>query len=373
MKIGLITIYHVPNYGSVLQTYATQVILEKLGAVCCIIHYKYPNEWHWRHGAKKPPLLRSLYRSFFPTKKVASLDAFKKRFFKLTKTFNSLEAMASEKWSDFDAFVVGSDQVWNYRFLHGDSAFMLSFVPDTKPRYSLASSFAQKSLPEKVFDKYKKHLSKFSSLSVREKNGVGIINNQLGINKPVEILLDPTLLLSKEEWIASVPRSDFKKTRPYILLYMLTYAFEPRPFIFEVIKHYQQQMHCDVIALAGYTPQESAMGINMQNMNSASIPEFIDLIQRADMVITSSFHGTAFAINFGIPLISIVPDGDGDDRQVSFLKSVGAGNSITHINDDLSSINPFYDTDLVNRNLHSIRSMNIDWINKNILQKSKSN
>lgn len=372
MKIGLITIYHVPNYGSVFQAYATQRVFENLGVECAVINYKYPNEWHFRHGAKKPTTWRTIYRKIFPTRKVASLNKFKSSYFHFTRSFASLEDLSSNSWSDFDALVVGSDQVWNYRFVHGDSTFMLSFAPDDKPKYSLASSFAQNSLPDDVLNTYRKYLSKFSALSVREQNGVDLINNQLGINKNVEIILDPTLLLSKQEWLSTIPRSKFKNKRPYILLYMLYYAFEPRPYIFEVIKHFQQKMDCDVISLAGYTTIERALGIEMINMNSATVPEFIDLYNNASLVITSSFHGTAFALNFGIPLISVVSDCDGDDRQSSLLRSVGAEKCITHIGLDVNYISPEYDHRIINTNLYSIRSSNIEWIKTNILCKSES-
>lgn len=368
MKIGLVTIYQVPNYGSVLQAFATQYLLEHMGVECCIINYKYPNEWHWQHGAQRPHKLRTLVRKLYPSKKTKVLENFRKGYFHFTKRFNSLEELEANDWNDFDAFVVGSDQVWNARFVLGDSVFMLSFAPEGKARYSIASSFALKSLPNHFRDKYSRELSLFSALSVRELNGVGIINDELKIDKSVYIILDPTLLLSKGDWMKAIPRSKLKKTRPYILFYMWSYAFEPRPYIFEVVKYFQQKMNCDVIALEGYAKPENANGLVMENRCSSTIPEFIDLFSKADLVVTSSFHGTAFALNFGNPLVSVIPDYVGDDRQSSLLNSVNCLQCGIKIGSKIEEINPFYDVAKEQKKLVNMRKSNIDWIKNNFLK-----
>lgn len=365
MKIGLVTIYQVPNYGSVLQAYATQFLLERMGAECKIIKYKYPNEWHWNHGARKPQGLKAFIRKFIPAKKTKVLQRFRNEYFNFTSLFRNLKELEQANWDSFDAFVVGSDQVWNARFVLGDSVFMLSFAPEGKPRYSLASSFALKSLPEQFRKKYHRELSQFSALSVRERNGVGIINQELKINQPISVILDPTLLLSKKDWMQAIPRSTFKKRRPYILFYMWTYAFEPRPYIYDVVKHFQQKMDCDIIALEGYTAYD-ACGLRMENKSCSTIEEFIDIFANADMVVTSSFHGTAFAMNFGIPLISIVPDGNGDDRQTTLLQSLNCDQCAIKIGSDISQINPFYNIEDAQNRLEKQREQNLNWIKCNI-------
>lgn len=368
MRIGLLTIYHVPNYGSVLQAYASQAIFEKMGAACDIINYKYPNEWHWKHGAIKPRGLRAWVRRFVPSKKTLILSRFRHHYFHFTQRFNNLDEMRAADWSRYCAFVVGSDQVWNTRFVLGDSAFILSFAPKSKPKYSLASSFAMKSLPEQYREKYKRELLTFSALSVREKNGVAIINQELRINKPVEVLLDPTLLLSREEWLEAIPRSNFQKKRPYILFYMWDYAFDPKPYIFEVTKYFRQHTGYDIIALEGWKKPEQAYGLIMENRCTSSIPEFVDLFANADLVITSSFHGTAFALNFGVPLISILPDSMDDERQLSLLDSLDCSCCGVKIGTPLPEINPVYNVDDEQGLLDSIRRNNIMWINNNIIQ-----
>lgn len=365
MKIGLITIFQVPNYGSVLQAFALQKVLESMGHECIIINYNYRNEvFYHKHGLKRRKI-KELLLNNIPWLKSAKLNRFRKKNLNLSKQFETYEDLSEHDWHSYNAFIVGSDQVWNTNFLLGDPAFLLKFTPESALKISISSSFALKEIPSEYISLFKEELSKFHGLSVRESNGVSIINNCLGLDQKVKVTLDPTLLLSKEQWLAHIPRSSFEKRRPYILIYMLTYAFEPRPYIFEVINFYKNKLNADVIVLEGHNDFQNVK-ITFADYCRSSIPEFIDLFANADLVITSSFHGSAFAINFGIPLISIVPDNDRDDRQSSLLKRVGADNSIIKINTELTNINPVYNKDKVNKNLKRLRNETFLWISENL-------
>lgn len=370
MNVALITIYHVPNYGSILQAYATQRVLEKLGHECRIIFYCYPNEWHFKQGAKRQQWYRKLIKKIGLAplhRKENKLNSFKVKYFNFTKKYRDFESLRNENWNNYDVFIVGSDQVWNPRFLKGDRAFLLSFVPKEKRRISIASSFAQSQIPMDLISRYKEELGKFYAISVREKNGVEIIKNQLNINKDVFVCLDPTLLLSRNDWkneIQSVKRSNIK---PYILIHMLNYAFDPQPYFWLTVKYFANKLNCRVVALAGYKHPNEAEGVVMLNKTDASISEFIDLFDKCEMVITSSFHGTAFALNFGKPLVSIMPKEKGDDRQSSLLNDIGATNSIVRIGDSIDNINPYYNKGIVLDKLNLLRDKSIEWI-KNTLK-----
>ena len=84
------------------------------------------------------------------------------------------------------------------------------------------------------------------------------------------------------------------------------------------------------------------------------------------MVVTSSFHGTAFAVNFGVPLISIIPNGDCDDRQSSLLRQIGLENCIIPIGKEVEHIVPHYDKCIANAKLIELRDKSINWIKENI-------
>lgn len=363
-KAALITIYHVPNYGSVLQAFATQCLIEKLGFECTIINYKYPNEWHYSQDPQRKSSFKSRIITFLGIKsahrKGKKLQKFRKKHFNFSEKYENKEALDRADWGNYDIFVAGSDQIWNSRFTLADSVFMLSFAPEGKKKISIASSFASDCIPKEYRNKYYKYLSKFDSISVREENGKSIIENDLNIGKNAKVLLDPTLLISKADWLEKFPKRTAENEK-YILLYLLTYAFESRPYVFEVIKFFQNKFGYKVIALEGYTKPENALGIQMEDRTDAGIENYMSLFANAQLVITTSFHGTAFAANFGIPLVSITPQ-NGDDRQSSLLKELGMNQCLTPVGTEIEKINPFYDTKASQNRLGELRNDCLYWI-----------
>ena len=132
------------------------------------------------------------------------------------------------------------------------------------------------------------------------------------------------------------------------------------------MKHFSREMKCDVVALEGIRDSKDCKDIDFVDADNSTIPQFINLFANASLVVTSSFHGTAFALSFGIPLVSIVPDNVGDDRQSSLLKVCGADNCIVRINSEIESIQPQYDITAVKDKLDYLRQDSINWIKSNI-------
>lgn len=363
-KVGLLTIFSVPNYGSVLQTYATQILLENLGYNCDIINYDRDNNWYYSHGSYKYSLKNKIGQFFMikPThRKNYKLCKFRKKFLNLSRRYESLEDLEHKDWSGYYAFIVGSDQVWNTKFSYGDLVYLLAFVPEDVRKISLASSFALDKLATSYIDKFKKYLSRFSCISVRELNGKSIIQNQLGLNVDVEILLDPTLLISKEMWLKVIPRSNFRKREKYILLYMLDYAFKPQPYIYDVAEYFQKKFGYSIYVLEGSISKDYKKKLRINKVYNSSVFDFIDYFNNADIILTSSFHGTAFALNFGKPLISIVPDG-GDDRQTSILKELHLSDLVINVGSDIDKISPFYDVVEEQDILSKLRNKSVEWL-----------
>ena len=369
-KIALVTIYSVPNFGSVLQAFATQTLLENLGFECRIIDYDRNNPWYFAHGNGRPKQKSVIAQALglkAKHRKEKKLERFRRTFLHLTRKYKSLDELRAEKWDGYDAFVVGSDQVWNPRFSYGDSVYLLSFAPEGKPKISLASSFAQKELPAEYVEKFRHCLSGFTSVSVRENYGKEIIQRQLRLPADVQILLDPTLMLSKEDWLKAIPRSKFRKSEKYILLYMLDYAFRPQPYIFDVAAHFQKSLGYRIYVLDGEISGEYRKILDCKDVIDSSIPEFIDYFSNADLVLTSSFHGTAFALNFGRPLVSVVPS-DGDDRQTSLLNGLGLSMLAAKVGTDIKEISCEYDCAVEQRRLRELRTQAVDWVRKIFLE-----
>ena len=362
-KAGIVTIYDVPNFGSVLQAYATSCVLEQIGYEPYFIKYNRFNQWLLSHGGiRKQPLLKRLIWNLGLKRlhrKINNLSNFKKANFRETKQYDGLEALDNESWNDYDLFVVGSDQVWNPRFCHGDSYYMLSFVPDDKWKITIASSFAVSEIPCEHVDKYKKYLSRMNAFSVREENGAKIIKEQLGFDKEIKILLDPTLLLAGEQWnaISEGVKSDEK----YLLLYMWDYAFDPEPYFSEVVKYFKTKLNCKVVVLEDSNRHIMLENTKVVNKVDSTVPQFLGLFAKASLVITTSFHGTAFALNFGRPLISIVP-GNGDDRQSSLARMLNVSQCAVEMNTPVCNINPYYDVEEEQKKLNEIRQDNLQWI-----------
>ena len=367
-KIGLVTIYQVPNYGSVLQAYATQRVIDDMGYECVMINYRYPNKWHYSiDSSRRQKVLRKLVclLGLKPQhRKMRKLERFRRKYFHFSKKFNDFRSLDEENWDDYGAFVFGSDQVWNTRFTLGDPVFLLAFLPDSIHRVSYASSFASASLDEKYVDEYKRHLGLFDVISVREDNGKTLIRRDLGLDKDIKVVLDPTLLLDKNAWLSMFSRKRVRgKRKKYLLVYLLTYAFESRPYVYQVIRFFQQKYGYEVVALGGYAPPSKALGIEMHDKTDSGVDDFIRLFANAEMVITTSFHGTAFAINFEKPLISIVPESREDDRQRTLLESLGLQQCVTPVSTPLEKINPFYGQDAIIK-LSELRKASLAWLSE---------
>lgn len=365
MNALLVTIFKVPNFGSVLQTYATQYVIEQLGARCIVLNYDHcQSEWGLLHGIPRQGWKNKIGR-FLGLKphhrKENKLKAFTDKYIHLSKAHRCLQDIKSEENGKYDVYVVGSDQVWNSRFTNCDPVFLLEFVDDGKAHcISVSSSFASNSIDKKYLSEFKTHLAKFSNLSVREQGGITILND-LGYTKAKQIL-DPTLLLSAAQW-NGLRKKNEEKTEKYILLYMLTYAFEPRPLIFDVLDYYQQKLNCKIIALEGYEECLGQTSLEIEDATDSSVADFLRLFANAELVVTSSFHGTAFALNYGRPLISVTPPG-ADDRQGSLLKQLGLQQCQLQVygGANLKQLNPFYDVKEEQMKLQALREDSLSWI-----------
>ena len=330
--------HRVINYGSVLQAYATQCVIEQMGYDCEIIDYKYPNKFQFERGEPYfPPSLKSkIAKTLWLNKrwrKINRYESFYKRYLHLSRFYEDQDKIRKNP-PVYDIYLTGSDQVWNPRFTKGDTIFLLDFVKGKK-KISYASSFACSELGKSYSDKFKSLLQEYSNISVREDGGKKLIKELLNIDVPV--VLDPTLLLSADDWsgLLGKEHNHKYKNRKYILVYMLNYAFDPTSIIYNVIQKLQDDTSFEIISIGNLGKKLA----NCKIIDEASPLEFVQLFKYATCVVTSSFHGTAFAVNFGKPLFSIASvDTNKDDRQASLLELFELSNCIVTQNTDINSI-----------------------------------
>lgn len=324
MKIGIITMHRVLNIGSVLQAYATQKAFEKLGYDSELIDYMYISKTKTSIKSKFLSFGLNVLLGFPKQKRKKRLTAFYNRYFKCSKKTYNRHSIQQEP-PIYDIYCTGSDQVWNPRYVKNDVSFMLNFVPEGKKKISYGSSFAADSVPFEYEKLYSDYLSKYDRITVREKTGVELVKRLT--NKEAQLVCDPTLLLEAKDWDVISESSATHIEEPYILVYFLGYMFDPRPHLFDIINDVQKKLGFHVYYLNGGHQEMKQPNSTVYRGQGPS--EFIEMIRNASFVITDSFHGTAFATIYNIPMMGIVKSKKhGDDRIGSLRSTVGGAKSI---------------------------------------------
>ena len=322
MKISIITMHNYPNYGSVLQAFATQEKLKEYADEVEIIDYSGGNSTVGRslkeyiklglHGNPAKALAALPYR----LRKRAVFGGFAKRNMNLTaRRYTKDEDFAEFPLHD-GYYFTGSDQVWN-PFFEENMPFFLNFVPESKKKVAFAISFGtyrEEQINPGEADKIIKYVQQYNHISVREERGLKLVREQLGYENAVQ-LVDPTLAMPPEFWKKLAPRS--KINGAYILLYKLgnEQAFEG--YASEVSK----RTGLPLIRLCSKSFHQQISGIGKKLM-LPRVFQFITLIDNAKYVITDSFHGTAFSMMLNTDVIVYREEYDGG-RISGFLRMLG--------------------------------------------------
>ncbi len=367
--VGLLTMHRVVNFGSVLQAYATQAVLERLGYSCTIIDYQYPNKMH--HGDKeKWPWLVAIYREIMqwlhgrPAKKQHSgFESFREKYLHTAGYYPTYESLQKNP-PQFDTFLLGSDQTWNVRHIGHDDTFLLSFT-DSKNKVSYAPSAARSTVDGEYIEAFKRYIPQFKAISVREKNTQQLVKGLTGKEPP--ILPDPTLLLDKEDWkkIGNSARFKVKKS-PFILVYVLRYSFYPYPLATKLIKKVYEKYGYHLVIIR-YSMREKLGIKDYENLYEGIAPEdFVALFEQASFVVTTSFHGTAFAINNNKPFYAIYDPNLADDRIISLLREVGLEDRAVSIHDAAPEVTDAIDYHAVNIKLDAMRKKACQFLTDNL-------
>lgn len=362
MKIDLITLHNVKNYGSALQTYATQEIFKNLEHEVEVINY-YRKDLIEKDLVKNRLNSSKIFSKNFITKLVGKMfltssvrkqckvfNDFLNSKVKLTKPYYSYDDLKNDV-PEADIYCTGSDQVWNSDWNNGiEKAFFLEFV-DNKPKISYASSFGKEKLDIDEIEITKNMLKKYKSISVRENSAVKIIKD-LGIEN-VEHVLDPTLLLNKNEWGKLVV--DIKHKNKYILVYQLnTY----NPEFDRYVKKLSKIKKLPLIRISNNGYQVLKYG---KFVNCPTVQEFVSYFYNAEYIVTDSFHGTGFSINFNKKFVSIFPK-KFSTRLQSILDLTGLSNRKVQDFDNFSIIDENINYKKVNSILDNERNKSINYL-----------
>ena len=306
-KIGLVLSYKETNYGAQLQAFATQVVVEKFGHSTEIIDYSPKNGD--RHIVLSRGILRFFYEQFlfkrrakkhttsndqlFLKNKQERIEQYqlfiKRRLHNIVKVSGYSQLASCGK--KCDAVLIGSDQKWTPGFSFGN-VNSLRFVPDYIRKISYATSLGVSEYPKYCWPSARKAWNRIDFLSVREQQGADIIKQVCGPDISVRVVVDPTYLLTKEQWEELIP-TEKKSEEKYVFCYFLGND-DSSKLIARKFADEKKLKLVSVLSKESYSPLDQTYADFLVTGNGPE--DFINWIRGAEYVLTDSFHGTAFSV-----------------------------------------------------------------------------
>lgn len=318
-KILILSFRNPFNYGAELQVFSLCKKLRMLGYDAEVLNLARPNMDADARSSKKLKLsydntfksrikakivfYRSkLTRTLHPHRtriKIRQSEEFHARYNRFTKhRYRNFDELYATDLS-YTHYITGSDQVWNFEYRFPLDPYFLSFVKRGK-KIAYAASIGHSKLPDSQKEYYRKHLQSFDAISMREMQGSAIVSELLG--KPIETMLDPTILITPEEW-----KEIFKiKNEPNNAV--VIYLRELSPYAIQLAKEMARRHDVKKIIYVTTDVKYSFKDPEVEFRFDVSAPEFVSLIANASFVITNSFHGTAFSVNLGTRFFAVVND-----------------------------------------------------------------
>ena len=356
-RVGLVITLGGINYGMLLQSFATQQYLDKVGFNTVIIRiqekrggYRFAsrvgyllktvtkplslkialNKRKRRKTVNKNPVLQAAY-----AERKRCANAFIQESFHNIVTFSS-EKTASEEVKNYAAVIVGSDQQWNPAAFFSNYVTLM-FVPEEVRKISYATSLGVSNIPKYLKKRGRKFLSRIDFLSVREPSGKKIVDSIIG--EKAVVVLDPTLLLTGEEWNLLI---DCKRptAKPYVFCYFLGDNIE----YLEAVRQFCLDRNYKMVVVRNvetYLGNVNDIGDNI--IEAPSVEEFISYIKYANFVCTDSFHCTIFSIINHRKFSSFyrTKSSDKNSRNAridDFLGELGLQSHIYNISKDIAKI-----------------------------------
>lgn len=362
-KVGIITFHCVDNYGAVLQVFALMEAIKAYNFDVEIIDYspveiinpytqfvniKYSIDTNGYLRTAKGLIIRVLrYKKI--NMRIKNFSEFRKNYLKLSEKKYLTELELKNDRPKYDFYITGSDQVWNPDFfLKTGGAYFLDFANESGFKISYAASIA-KQVEEKYSIYYEQYLRNFDYISVRENSAKEFICKYT--DKEISVTLDPTLLIKKERWNEI---STYNKKAKYILVYDLI----KDPVTVAITNKVAKEYNCKIISYSNGKGYD-----NWYFSFSGSNPtDFLGFVKNAEFIVTSSFHGTAFAIIFNRPFYTI-PHPTRGSRMIDLLNDLGLKERIITDADDFNIVKDI-DYVEVNNKLLELRENSYKFLKK---------
>lgn len=353
MQVGLLTFHLCRNYGAMIQAYALCRVVQEMGHDARFIDYR---------GGPVDRLLFSKRRpwSLLPAMiRWRRLVAFRDQYLpQTTKTYHT-DADLMDDPPDFDAYICGSDQIWNPYCKGFHPAYFLHFVPEDSARLiAYAPSFGDYQPGNEYDEKMAQYIKRFDCLSVREKSGQRIIQQLTG--RSAEHVLDPCLLVDDYSVVSTPPgRKD-----DYIAAYMLNRSDEK----IALLNKAKEKLGLPVISIG----PTRLPGVNWMR-DDAGVRRWLGHIQNARFVCTDSFHGTCLSILFRKEFLT-VPHPTRNERIAGLLDAVGLSQRQAGNPEDPDTSTQFHETidyDEVHSSLQELRAASLDYLQRALTGKAR--
>lgn len=319
--VGIITLQNSNNYGAMYQVYALSKYIENLGYEVFILdyemtrdnsslleHIKSPVAFLQKLYYKKALLLKKFHTSegenFTNDRSPHFVDIFQKfrtEYLTITDKEYDYNKLTKESPPAY-AYICGSDQVWAADFFFTSPAFLLGFVPKSIKKIAYAPSFGKNKIEQYLEKTFTKHIKQFDSISVREKSGVNIVKDLT--NRDATHVLDPTLLLDKSGYSEIIDYSLVPK-EPYIFVYKLHQEKELSDWMTESIDTISKKEGINILAVS--TNCQWSFPADWKEMYPTP-GQLLGLIERSQLTLTNSFHGTVFSIILQTKFLSFARD-----------------------------------------------------------------
>ncbi len=361
-KIGIITFHKAHNYGAVLQAFALSTILSKSYNVV-IINYYNPKVYDSYKIIR--PIQKNIIKSLKNTisdimflnrntKRYNNFENFVNKNLKLTKECYNIEEI-TQLSKKYDTIITGSDQVWSYTIVNELSdIYTLNFHNNNIKKISYAASVGDINYIINHQQEYKEKISQLDYISVREESTQEELSKI--INKPIITTLDPTLLLTQQEWNNKLKKLNNNIKEKYIIAYVVI----PDNEYIKIANYLSEKTGLKIIY---FDKRNKGYNNTLKSSYTEGPLEFINYIKNAEYVVTTSFHATVFSIIFNKNFFVVPPKKIGN-RITDLLNKLNITNRVYYTLEDFQKIDYNLTTNWnqVNKKLEEARQKSIDWL-----------
>lgn len=379
MKLAILTLPLHSNYGGILQAYALQTVVERMGHEVVIVNLPIRKEsrkvifsTYLKRFVAKYFLFRPKPLRAWPTKNERNIinqftDQFIKRNLAVVECRSISYLYELTMKEKFDGYIVGSDQIWRLGYTPNIFTYFLDFlesIPIRKIAYAASFGIDSWELTEQETFKCKKLIQKFNAVSVREDSGVALCKKYL--KSDATHVLDPTLLLRKEDYISLLPFKYKKTSKSELMVYILDKSEFNKDIVTRIAKRRN-------LLINSISADAKFWNVGKAHLEKCIVPpleKWIEGFIKADFVITDSFHGTVFAILFHKPFLSIINSTRGSTRFISLLKLLQLEDRIINPSDqlDIENIDRFIDYDKVETLLLKAKESSLHFLQSALME-----